>query len=110
MLVLQPKPTFKAVVSFPIPGGVEGKLTVIFRHKGKKELKAFFEGLGAAEASDDAVKTDADALMELIEGWEGVDEKFSKENLETLLDSYPTSALALYETYRQEMLEGRVKN
>lgn len=106
MFVLQPKPTFKAAVTFPIPGGVEGKITIIFRHKKKKELREFFESLGA----EGAERTDADALMELVDSWEGVDEKFSPENLEMLLESYPSAALAMFETYRQEMLEGRAKN
>ena len=44
------------------------------------------------------------------DGWERGSEKFSAENLELLLDAYPGAALALYETYRKELLEGRSKN
>ncbi len=107
MFVLQPKPTFKAAVSIPVPGGSDGKITFIFKHKGKKDLQAYFNSLSATEGE---AKTDIEALLELVDGWEGVSEKFSAENLELLLDAYPGAALALYETYRKELLEGRSKN
>lgn len=107
MFTLQPKPTFKASVTIPVPGGSDGKINFIFKHKGKKELQAYFNSLGATEGE---AKTDVEALLELVEGWEGVSEKFSAENLELLLDAYPGSALAMYDTYRKELLEGRAKN
>ena len=109
MFQLQPKPTFKASVTIPVPGGAEGKITFSFKHKGKKDLQAYFSSLANTEEGGEA-KTDIEALLELVEGWDGVSEKFSPENLEKLLDSYPGAALALYETYRKELLEGRAKN
>ena len=106
MFKLQPNPTFKCPVSIPVPGGKSGAITVLFNHKGRKALQEFFGNLGAEGES----RTDVEMLSELISGWEGVDEKFSEEALETLLDAYPGAAMALFETYRAEVLEARVKN
>ncbi len=106
MFKLQPNPTFKVDVTIPVPGGKDGKLSIEFNHKGKKALKEFFDSL----TDENNQRSDADALGELIMGWSGVDEKFSPENLEALLDAYPSAAMALFEAYRKEVLEARVKN
>ena len=105
MFVLQPKPTFKAEVSIPTVEG-EGKITFIFKHKGRKALKEFFDML----TSESAERDDVDSLIELVDGWSGVDEKFSKEALATLLDNYPGSAMAIFSAYNGALLEGRQKN
>jgi len=106
MFKLQPNPTFKAEVLIPVPGGKPGKITAIFKHKGKKELQSFFESL----QTEGDQRSDVDALGELLAGWEGVDDKFSEENLGILLDAYPGSAMAFFETFRKEALEARTKN
>lgn len=103
MFKLQPSPTFKAPVSFGTAEG-EAKITMVFKHKGKKELSAFIDGLSAEGG------TDLSALMDILQGWEGVDGEFSKENLETLLDNYPAASRAIFDTYLPALLEGRVKN
>lgn len=105
MFVLQPKPTFKAEVVIPTPTG-EGKITFEFKHKGRKALKAFFESLGEG----DTARPDSEALLDLIADWSGVDEKFSPEALDMLLDNYPSSAKAIFEAYNKGLFEGRQKN
>ena len=107
MFKLQPKPTFKVEVLIPVPGGDSGKLTFEFKHKGRKDLQAYYEGLSEGASSG---RTDADALCELIAGWEGIDAEFSEDNLGTLLDNYPGAAAALFEAYRLGLTEGRRKN
>lgn len=104
--ILQPKPTFKSEVSIPVPGGKEGTIKFEFKHKGRKELRVFIESLG----KEDAQRDDAEALMDIVAGWEGVDEKFSKEALETLVDAYPGAASAIFTAYHRALLEGRAKN
>lgn len=106
MFVLQPKPTFKAEVLIPIPGGGEGKIKFEFRHKGRKALRDFIESL----SKDGEARDDVDAILELVEGWDGVSEKFSKEALETLVDAYPGAARAIFDAYHSALLEGRAKN
>lgn len=104
LFTLQPEPTFKAPVTIQKPGGGEATITVEFKHRGRKALAAFFDELTTSNRSD------VDALLDLVVGWEGVDAKFDRDALELLLDAYPTSALALFETYRRELLEARAKN
>lgn len=106
MFVLQPKPTFKADIVIPTPGGGEGKIKFEFKHMGRKDLQAFYDGL----VNGDVVRDDVDALADLIAGWEGVDTKFSREALETLLDAYPGAASAVFDGYRKALYEGKQKN
>lgn len=105
MFVLQPQPTFQAQVTIPTPAG-EGTITFQFKHKGRKALKAFFDSLGEG----DTARPDNEALLELVDGWTGVDEKFSPETLDTLLDNYPAAARAIFEAYNKGLFEGRQKN
>jgi uncharacterized protein involved in tellurium resistance len=105
MFVLQPKPTFKSEVSIPTTEG-EGKINFVFKHKGRKALKEFFDTL----SNEEVVRDDVDALSELVEGWSGVDEKFSVEALGNLLDNYPGAAAAIFAAYNRALLEGRSKN
>jgi len=106
MFKLNPNPTFKAQVLIPVPGGADGKITVLFKHKGRKALQEFFASL-----TDEAnTRTDVDALGELIADWEGVDAKYTAENLEQLLDAYPSAAMALFDAYRNTAMAAVAKN
>lgn len=103
--VLQPKPTFNAEVVIPTPTG-DGKISFEFKHMGRKALKAFFESLGEG----DTARPDSEALLDLVNNWFGVDEKFSPESLDTLLDNYPSAAKAIFEAYNKGLFEGKTKN
>ena len=102
---LQPKPTFTGEVTIPTPAG-DGKITFEFKHMGRKALKAFFESLGEG----DTARPDSEALLDLVSGWSGVDEKFSPANLDILLDNYPSTAKAIFEAYNKGLFEGKQKN
>jgi hypothetical protein len=104
MFVIKPKPTFKAEIKFPTPFG-EAKFTGIFKHKGRKELLAMHEAM-----LKNKEQTDVDSLMEIMEGWEGVSEKFDRDGIEELFDKYPNAATAISEVYYAALNEGRVKN
>ena len=106
MFVLKPKPTFEAEVLIPIPGGDTGKLTLEFKHMGVKALQAFYASLGTG----DNVRKDADALLDLVNGWKGADGPFSAEALEALLDDFPGSAKVIFDTYSKALFEGKRKN
>lgn len=105
MFQLQPKPTFKTDVTIPTFDG-EAKVTFVFNHKGRKELKAFFEKLTAG----DEPMQDVDAITELVADWVGVDQKYNRENLDLLLDNYPGAAGAIFAAYNKAVVEGRAKN
>ena len=106
MFQLQPKPTFKAVVTIPTFDG-EAKVTFVFNHKGRKELRAFFERL---TAEGENPLQDVDAISELVSDWVGVDQKYDRASLELMLDNYPGAASAIFSTYNKAVIEGRSKN
>ncbi|NUU68424.1 hypothetical protein HQN64_20270 [Enterobacteriaceae bacterium BIT-l23] len=97
---LQPKPTFKANVKIPRAGAEDGELTITFRHKPLKELSAIEKLDG---------KTAVDFMMEIIDGWALPDE-FNAENLEILLENYPSALRTIPETYYRELTGNREKN
>lgn len=107
MFALQPKPTFKAEISIPIPGAAEGKITFEFKRLGKKALRTLFKSISE---NDGVEREDSDVLLEIVKDWSGVDEKFSKAALETLVDSYPGAVTAIIVGYNREMMEGKAKN
>lgn len=103
MFKLQPKPTFKARVPITVPGETKpAEIEVEFKHMSLEQVRAFFEGLVG--------KQDADALGEIVVGWSGVDAAFDAEALATLLNNYPSTAAAMFETFRRELFEARRKN
>lgn len=97
---LQPKPTFKTTVSIPRPGESDGELTFTFRHKPIKELSAL-------ETMDG--KSSVDFLDSIIESWALPDE-LSRDNIEVLLDNYPSATRAIISTYYKELTGNREKN
>lgn len=106
MFALQPKPTFTKEVVLTVPGGGEGKFKGVFQHKTKTELQAFF-----ANISDEKnPRPDIESVMEILVGWEGVDQKFSKENVEILLENYFRAALAILNAYSFGYFEAKEKN
>lgn len=107
MFVLQPTPTFKAAISIPVPGGVEGKIEFVFKRLGKKALRTLFKSISD---NDGVEREDSDVLAEIVQGWSGVDEEFSQEALETLCDAYPGAVTAIIVGYNKQMMEGKAKN
>ncbi len=103
MFKLQPNPTFKAAVGISIAGqAAPTEIEVEFKYLTKSKVREFFEKLGGKE--------DATALAEIIVGWSGIEEPFSKKALATLVDNYPAAAMDLFDTFRRELLEAKRKN
>ena len=105
MFALQPKPTFKSEVTIKSPDG-EGKIKFEFKHRGKSALKEFFEPPAAGEKALD----DADLILDMAVGWEGVDEKFSPEAVGKLVDNYPSATKSVFDEYIRALVEGGQKN
>lgn len=108
MLKLVPNPSFRLEVAIPQPSGSVAKIKVDFRHKGRTDLEEWLKSTTDDEGT--VIRKDHEALVEVIEGWAGVDEKYSPENLEKLLDAYPSAGKALINAYLPALLEGKVKN
>jgi len=103
MFKLNPNPTFTAKVPLSVPGSDKlVNVDIEFKHLSRKAIKTYFEGLEG--------KTDSEALGEIIVGWKGIDETFSAEALECLLDNYPASGGELFAAFRAELMEARRKN
>lgn len=103
MFKLQPNPTFKSKVALSVPGS-DKPITVgiTFKHLSRPQIKDYFAALDG--------KTDAEALGEVITGWDDIDGEFSQDNLQALLDNYPTAGGELFEAFRRDLMESRRKN
>ena len=118
MLALKPKPTFKVGVTIHTPGEDDAKVTFEFKHKGRKELKAFFESFSANDAAEPAKdgkpeaepRADSDLLLDIVAGWDGIDHKFSPENFALFLDNYHSAAGAIFTAYLKSFAEAEQKN
>ena len=106
VFVLKAKPTFQIDVKIPSIHG-DGKIKFEFKHMGAKALAEFFDGLGKDPKDK---RRDADILAELIIGWSGVDEPFSREGLDYLFDNYPGAVMQCYESYLTALRDGEAKN
>jgi hypothetical protein len=101
---LTPDDTFPATVDIPRPGRKPAKLKLIFKHKDEDQLKEWLAGAKDA-------KTDADWLLGIVGGWEGVAGEFSPEALATLVRNYHAPAVtAIVDKYLAELTEARRGN
>jgi len=98
---LKADPTFEAKVAFPVAGGKSVDVLLTFKHRTKAELAKWIEGR--------AGRKDAESFLDMVEGWE-LDEPFSKETVEVLLENRIGVALATYQTYVDELTRHREKN
>ena len=98
MFKLQPNPVHPSVPGKEKPAAIK----VHFKHLSRPEIKRYFEGIGG--------KQDAEALGEIITGWEDIDTPFSQGSLQQLLDNYPASGFELFEAFRRDLMEARQKN
>lgn len=100
-LTLNPAPTFKAKVGIPVAGGEPVDVEFVFKHRTKDELDAFIESRKG--------KSDKETLLEMASGWE-LDDPFSAESVERLLQNYAGAGLAIYKAYIAELYGARIKN
>ena len=101
---LQANPTFKAQVNIPVPGEKADAVMFTFKHKTRSQIDALLTSLANGdEHIDNAVK---DVVVEWT--YPGVD--YSAEALEQCLEMFPGSAMAIFTTYRDNLMEARRKN
>jgi len=102
MLKLQPKPTFKAKVAIPIPGGKPAQVEFEFNALTRTDLQQYL--------TDSEGRSDSDNLSEIVCGWSGVDTPFSSEALSQLLDNYVGAARAILDKFIEELTKARAGN
>jgi hypothetical protein len=100
-LKLVANPTFKAMVSIPVAGDEPAMVEMTFNHRTKTQLDEFIKA--------SAEKKDADVFMEMVSGWE-LEDAFTRESIETLLENYIGTALAVFQKYIDELYKAKVKN
>lgn len=100
-LTLTAAPTFLAKVSIPVPGAKAVPVEFKFKARTKDEFKEFVESLGESE--------DVDAIMEMAMGWE-LDDAFSKDNVDKMVQNYIGSARAILDKYLTENSGARLGN
>jgi hypothetical protein len=100
-LKLHASPTFKAKVPIPIPGAAPHPIEMEFKHRTRKELDALLR--------DKGTQLDTDFVLSIATGWD-LDDKFDRENVETLLDQYGGAARAIADTYTRELMGARLGN
>lgn len=100
-LSLTAAPTFKATVAIPIAGAKPAEVEFTFKHRTRDQFREFTENLGKRE--------DIEVVMDIASGWD-LDEPFSKESAEKMIQMYIGSAFAILNTYMAELSGARVKN
>ena len=100
-LSLVANPTFKAKVGVPVAGGESIDTVFTFKHRTKDDLDEFIKTR--------ADKSDAESFLDMVSGWDLQDE-FTPENVETLLQNYIGTGLAAFRVYIDELIGAREKN
>ena len=100
-LSLIAKPTFPAKVGIPVAGGDAVDVTFTFKHRTKAALDEFIQSRPEKE--------DSESVMDLAIGWD-LDDAFTVENVELLLQNYMGAALAIYRAYVDELVKAKTKN
>lgn len=100
-LSLKANPTFRAPVEIPIAGGESVKANFDFKHRTKTQLE---EWTKTREG-----RTDIESFMSMVEGWD-LEDAFTRENADELLQNYIGTALATYFVYIDELVKAKAKN
>jgi len=82
MLKLTPNPTFTASLDIDLPGGKKEKVSFVFNYKDKTQYEEFIAR--CAEGKNQYF----DALVEIVSGWDGIEEEFSKDSFALFLKNY----------------------
>jgi len=108
MFKLKADPTFEAKVAFPVHGGASVDVKLTFKHRTKAELTKWLED-GRPGKDGKSKRSDEQTFFEMVEGWD-IDEPYTRENVDILLQHHIGVALATYQTYLDELSRHREKN
>lgn len=102
-LTLVPEPVFKAPVPIPVPGGEPVDVVFVFKYKDQDELQEFRDRVVEKSLSN------VDVIMEICCDWEGIEQEFSRESVELFDRKWHGGAIAVTDTYTQELRGARRK-
>jgi predicted GTPase len=118
---------FKRIVKFEMLDGSTGSIEVSFKYRTRSEFGVFLDELvdaaGAkktkvdgeeekfsmAELMKSTASANAEYVMKVIDGW-NLDEDLTLANVQQLSDELPAAVIAIMETYRAAINEGRLGN
>lgn len=100
-LTLAAAPTFKANVMIPLPGKKPTPVEFVFKGRTRNQFREFVEGLADRE--------DVDVILDIASGWD-LEDPFSKESVELLVQNYLGAAKAVIEKYLTELTGARLGN
>lgn len=105
MFKIAPNPTFLAEVAIPVPGGGKEKLKLVFKHKTREQLEQYIE-----RSRGTTPEEEPGLLTEIIDGWQDVDQEFSREALAELLSNHHGAGFHIMEAYIDELTGRRRGN
>jgi Fe-S-cluster formation regulator IscX/YfhJ len=100
-LKLKADPTFKALVPIPIPGGEPENVGFTFKHRTVAQLEEF------EKTTKDM--SNRDVVLACVTAWD-LDDEFTPENVDRLLDNYHGAARVIFKTYLLELAALRLGN
>ena len=103
MLKLTPNPTFTVPVKIPAPTG-DTQIKVMFKHMTKDAYAAFIK------QEREQARSDEEALMDIVVGWEDVDAEFNRENVRELCQQYHGAGSAIVEAFITQLTQYRRGN
>ena len=123
--------SFKRTVKVPMLDGTEGTIEMLYKYRTRSEFGKFIDDITEAAgakikpaeipATDDEAKfsfadlmertkeSNSEYILKVADGW-NLDEEYSLENIAILCDELPGAAMAIMETYRLAVAEGRLGN
>jgi hypothetical protein len=103
MLKIQANPTFNAPVDIPTPEGVV-RIKMVFKHMDTDAYNEFIKREAELQRSNE------DAIMDIAEGWSGVDGDFVRENVAKVCKQYHAAASAIVTAFIKELTQAKVGN
>ncbi len=127
VLGARPK-NFKKTLTVDLPEGGQGQIVISYLYRTRKEFGVLVDELTAAagvpppksEAPDEvafslhaaisaSVEKNAEYILRVADGWD-LDAAWSLGTVRQLCDELPGAALAIIDTYRAAITEGRLGN
>lgn len=111
---------FTAPVKFAMLDGSEGVINVTYKYRTRTEFGAFLDEVYAERESDGQANLIemayangngkiAGQIMRAAEGWD-LDEPFTEENVQALVNELPAAAGAIIATYERAVKDGVLGN
>ena len=103
MFKIKANPTFDWPVEIPSPDGPQ-TLVLVFKHKTRDEMKAYFEQAAKGESND------ATTIMGIVQDWKDVDTPFSEAAVVELTQNYFGAVPAIFDAYVAGLTQSKAKN